>query len=67
MIPGHGSLGNMVDLKADRDMLSGVADRIKTLEQVSAAKPAAEFNAAWGSGFIKPQKWVEILYENLQS
>lgn len=74
IIPGHGPLGNKADLKAYREMLASVSGKIKalikdgkTLEQVLAAKPTAEFDAVWGNGFLKPQKWVEMLYENLKS
>lgn len=74
IIPGHGPLGNKADLKAYREMLASVSGKIKalikdgkTLEQVLAAKPSAEFDAVWGNGFLKPQKWVEMLYENLTS
>ena len=73
IIPGHGPLGNKADLKAYREMLATVSGKIKmllkegkTLEQVLAAKPTAEYDAVWGNGFLKPQKWVEMLYENLQ-
>lgn len=73
IIPGHGPLGNKADLKAYREMLASVSEKIKalikegkTLEQIFAAKPTAEFDAVWGNGFLKPQKWVEMLYENLR-
>ena len=74
IIPGHGPLGNKADLKAYREMLASVSEKIKalikegkTLEQILAAKPTAEFDTVWGNGFLKPQKWVEMLYENLKS
>lgn len=74
IIPGHGPVGNKADLKAYRDMLASVSEKIKTmikdgktLEQVLAAKPTAEYDAVWGNGFLKPQKWVEMLYENLKT
>jgi glyoxylase-like metal-dependent hydrolase (beta-lactamase superfamily II) len=72
IIPGHGPLGDRVALQAYRTMLVTVRDRIKqavaagrTLEQVQAAKPTAEFDAAWGSGRITPTMFVEVLYQNL--
>lgn len=74
IIPGHGPLGSKADLKAYRDMLSTVSERIKTqiktgkkLEEVLAAKPTAEFDEIWGKGFLAPQKWVEMMYENLKN
>lgn len=74
IIPGHGPLANKADLQAYRDMLATVSDRIseqiknkKTLKEVLASKPSAEFDAVWGKGFLPPDKWVEMLYENLRN
>jgi len=73
IIPGHGPLANRADLQAYRDMLATISGRIRdqmrakrTLEQVQAAKPTAEFDAVWGKGFIKPDKFVEMLYKNME-
>ncbi len=72
IIPGHGPLGDRAALQAFRTMLVTVRDRIKqaaaagrTLEQVQAAKPTAEFDAVWGNGRITPALFVEILYQDL--
>jgi len=72
IIPGHGPLGDRAALQAYRTMLVTVRDRIaqavaagRTLEQVQAAKPTAEFDAVWGNGRITPTLFVEILYKNL--
>ena len=72
IIPGHGPLGDRVALQAYRTMLVTVRDRIKqavaagrTLEQVQAAKPTAEFDAIWGGGRITPTMFVEVLYQDL--
>ena len=72
IIPGHGPLGDRVALQAYRTMLVTVRDRIKqavaagrTLEQVQAAKPTAEFDAVWGNGRITPTMFVEVLYQDL--
>ena len=74
IIPGHGPLADKTDLKAYRDMLATVSERIKaqikdgkTLEEVLATKPTAEFDEAWGKGFLMPQKWIEMMYENLKN
>ena len=73
IIPGHGPLGNKADLKTYRDMLAavsaGVAAQIKQgkkLEEVVASKPTAKLDAAWGKGFLTPDKFVEMLYGNLK-
>jgi glyoxylase-like metal-dependent hydrolase (beta-lactamase superfamily II) len=72
IIPGHGPLGDRVALQAYRTMLVTVRDRIKqavaagrTLAQVQAAKPTAEFDAVWGNGRITPTMFVDILYQDL--
>lgn len=72
-IPGHGALGSKADLAAYRAMLATIATRIKalvkegkTLEQALAARPTADFDAVWGKGFIKPDKMVEMLYQDLK-
>lgn len=36
-----------------------------TYFHVKAAKPSAEFDATWGTGFIKPDLFMEILYTDL--
>ena len=72
IIPGHGPLGDRVALQAYRTMLVTVRDRIKqavaagrTLAQVQAAKPTADFDAVWGNGRITPTLFVEVLYQDL--
>src|SRR5262249_19292988 len=51
IIPGHGPMGKKADLKAFRDMLAGVRDKMKplvaagkTLAEVQAAKPTAAYD-----------------------
>ena len=73
IIPGHGPLGDKADLKAYRDMLAAVSGRVasqvkqgKKLEEVVASKPTAQFDEAWGKGFLTPDKFVEMLYGTLK-
>jgi cyclase len=72
VIPGHGPLSNKTELKAYRDMVSTLSGRIKAqvkagkkLEEIVAAKPTADHDEKWGKGFIKPDKWVEMVVMNL--
>jgi glyoxylase-like metal-dependent hydrolase (beta-lactamase superfamily II) len=72
VIPGHGALSNKRELKEFRDMLATVRDRIKqqisagkTLDQVVASKPTAEFDAKWGKGFMKADQFVALAYVSL--
>ncbi len=73
IIPGHGPLSDKAGLKRYRDMLATVHDRVdtlikagKSLKETVAAKPTAEFDAAWGKGFFTPDKFVEIVYQDLK-
>ena len=72
IIPGHGPLGTRDDLlrysnmlKMVRARVAGLVARRRTLAQVVAAKPTAEFDAKWGGGFLKSEVFVTILYNDL--
>jgi cyclase len=74
IIPGHGPVADKAKLKQYRDMVVTVRDRVqklvaagKSLADVQAAKPSAEFDAAWGSAFIKPSQFVETIYQDLST
>lgn len=56
IVPGVGRVGTRADIVAYRNMLVTIRDRVarlvaegKTLEEVIAAHPTAEFDATWGS------------------
>jgi glyoxylase-like metal-dependent hydrolase (beta-lactamase superfamily II) len=73
VIPGHGPLGNKTDLRAYRDMLAAVHERMtklikegKHIDEIVATKPTAYFDAKWGDGFLKPDQWVKIIYAAMQ-
>ena len=72
VIPGHGPLSNKAELKAYRDMLATVAERVgklvaagKTVEDVAAAKPTADLDEKWGKGFIKPDQFAQMVAHNI--
>jgi glyoxylase-like metal-dependent hydrolase (beta-lactamase superfamily II) len=72
IIPGHGPMAKKADLKAFRDMLASVRDKVKplvaagkTLAEVQAAKPTLAFDATWGGGFLKPEQFVAVAYASL--
>jgi glyoxylase-like metal-dependent hydrolase (beta-lactamase superfamily II) len=74
IIPGHGPLAGKADLAAYRDMLAKVSARVrdqvragKSLAEVVDSRPTAEFDAVWGKGFLNAQRFVEMLYKNLQT
>jgi glyoxylase-like metal-dependent hydrolase (beta-lactamase superfamily II) len=71
IIPGHGPMATKEDLKASRDMLSAVHDRLekfrkegKAAKEVVAAAPTKDFDARFGMG-MKPDQFVEIAYTGL--
>ena len=71
-IPGHGPLATRADLVRYRDMLTTVRTRVsrlvaqkRTLAQIRAAKPLADLDATWGSGFMKPDVFLGIAYASL--
>jgi len=70
IIPGHGPVMTKADLKGWRDMLVTVRDRLnkliaqkKTLDQIKAAKPTADFDAKWGQGMINGDVLIEMAYQ----
>ena len=36
------------------------------MEDAIAARPTADFDDAWGKGFLPPARFVEMLWKNLQ-
>jgi cyclase len=72
IVPGPGPAGDKASLTKYRDMLVTVRDRIKTqkdsgkaLKEVIAAKPTADFDRAWGVGFLMPDAFVTLVYTTL--
>lgn len=72
VIPGHGPLAGKGELVAYRDVLAKIRDRVaplirqgKTREQVVAARPSAEWDATWGSGFMKPDVFIGMVYDSM--
>ena len=68
IIPGHGPVAGKADLKALRDMLVTVTMRVKamtkkgkTMKEIVAAKPSAEFDERWGKGFLPADRFVASL------
>jgi glyoxylase-like metal-dependent hydrolase (beta-lactamase superfamily II) len=72
IIPGHGPLARKPELKAFRDMLQDVRDRVKPLieagksqAEVVAAKPTRELDDKWAKGFLTGDRFVEMLYQGM--
>lgn len=71
IIPGHGPLSNREGVKKFRDMLVTLRDRIKdriregkTLEEVLASKPTADFDKEKAQA-VSPEMFVKIIYDEL--
>ena len=72
VIPGHGPVSNKAGLENYHRMLSTVLSNVqalknqgKSLEEIIAAKPTAEFDEQWGKGLFTPDQWVGVVYSAL--
>jgi glyoxylase-like metal-dependent hydrolase (beta-lactamase superfamily II) len=74
IIPGHGPLADRKALESYLAMLKTSRDRIKSLvsagksvDEIIAAKPLAEFDGTWGKGFIQPDQFLRLLHGSLSA
>jgi cyclase len=72
IIPGHGPLSTVEDLRAFHAMLTETTEIVRarlrsgrTLEQAKAEGLPDKWKD-WGAGFIKTQDWIELVYRSLQ-
>ena len=73
VIPGHGPVTDKAGLETYLDMLVTIGGRVrslkssgKTLEEVLAANPAAEFDEVWSWSFINGERFVTTLYNTME-
>ncbi|HXC71119.1 MAG TPA: MBL fold metallo-hydrolase [Pyrinomonadaceae bacterium] len=71
LIPGHGPLSTIEDLMNYHNMLVTTSDIVrakikagKTLEQIKS-EGLPDTWKSWGTGFIKTDMWLEIIYRSL--
>jgi len=71
LIPGHGPISTVDDLKSYHRMLQQTTEIVrqkiaagKTVDQVKSEGLPAEWQP-WGTGFIKTDRWVETIYKSL--
>ncbi|MFL6245433.1 MAG: MBL fold metallo-hydrolase [Thermoanaerobaculia bacterium] len=71
VIPGHGPLGDRESLRKFAEVLKGAADAVqagitagKTVDQLKAEKVLTPWED-WGKGFIKADRFIELLYRDL--
>jgi len=74
IIPGHGAITDRNGLIAQRDLIIAVRDKVaaliaqnKTLEEVIAAKPTAEFDARVPQGPQTSERFLKWLYAELKT
>jgi glyoxylase-like metal-dependent hydrolase (beta-lactamase superfamily II) len=74
IIPGHGPLGDKKSLQAFHDMMVKVRDKIqplvkagKTIDEIVAAKPTADFDAQWGTGGSPPDRFVTAVAQGMRA
>lgn len=72
IIPGHGPMGDrsgledyLVMLKTVRGRMQDLIQRGKSLEEILALKPNADYDGTLGNGFINPEQFLEIVYNSL--
>lgn len=70
IIPGHGPISTLDDLRAYHAMLTDTSKHVqnamkkkKTLEEIKKAGFPEKYKD-WGTGFIKPDFWAETLYKS---
>lgn len=72
IIPGHGPLSTIEDLRAYHSMLVETTELIRT--RLRAGRTLEEARAeglpdkwkAWGTGFVNTETWIETVYRSLQ-
>lgn len=73
IVPGHGPVGTRAQLVEFRDMLVGVRERVarlkrqgKTVEEVVAARPTADYDAKWGGFVIDGPFFTRLVYAGIK-
>ena len=73
IIPVHGPLSYKNELKVYRDMLKTVGKRIadavaaeKSLADLQQNSPLADLDVTRGNGFLKPPKFLELVYTGIK-
>lgn len=73
IIPGHGALSTLEDLKTYNQMLIETTDVVRkgiavgrTLEAIKKDGFPAKYND-WGTGFIKTDAWIETIYRSFSA
>ncbi len=72
IIPGHGPVGDRKQLQEYRDVLVYSRDAVaalkqqgKSLAEVVAAKPTGKYDSTYGSGFMRPEAFLGLVYQGV--
>ena len=72
IIPGHGPMATPADLRewlqvlrATRESMQSLIDKGLSEDEALAARPTAEFDEAYGGGFMNPENYNRLLYQSL--
>jgi glyoxylase-like metal-dependent hydrolase (beta-lactamase superfamily II) len=72
IIPGHGPLSSKEDMRASRDMLHTVYDRLgafskkgASVDDVVKANPVADLEPKWGRGFLNGERFLRMAYPSI--
>lgn len=71
IIPGHGPLAGLQELRNYQNMLRTIRDRVKemvdagkTAGEIIQAKPTKEFDASHRGGFLTPEEFTRLAYDS---
>ena len=74
IIPGHGPLSNREELRAHRDMLLTIRDRVRaamqdgrSLQQILGMGLTAEYDADFGGGFVNAERLLGAVHASLEA
>ena len=72
IIPGHGPLATKDDIKAARDVIHTISERLDqfskkgvSLDDVLKTNPVSEFEAKWGQGFLNGERFLRLAYPSI--
>jgi glyoxylase-like metal-dependent hydrolase (beta-lactamase superfamily II) len=72
VVPGHGPTADKKRLEVYVAMLEGISAKVtalvkagKTLDEVQAAKPTADYDAVWGRSWNKPEAFTALAYNGI--
>jgi glyoxylase-like metal-dependent hydrolase (beta-lactamase superfamily II) len=72
VVPGHGAVGNKSRMTEFRDMLVSVREKVralkkegKSLTEVLAAQPTADYDSKWGGFVIDGKKFTGLVYQGV--